>query len=119
MVNTKKRENNEDVKLDDDSRTEFPEPCFKNIRHLYKTFGAEKFHMLAHHVVTGNQIVIRSGSESLTRSMISSLKVCFVVKTSMICVRGHPFSTYARKARFLDPPVRMLYVSVNRRRVTR
>ncbi|XP_064634567.1 folliculin-like [Lineus longissimus] len=72
---TKKKDTAENVTLDEELTTDYPEPSFKNIRHLFKTLDAEKFHTLAHHVVTGNQIVVRSSSENLTRSLISCLKV--------------------------------------------
>lgn len=49
-------------------------PTITNIRHLMKILGEDKFHVLAHHVVIGNQIVIQSSLASIVRSVLNALK---------------------------------------------
>ena len=47
-----------------------------------QVIGCEKFHILAHHVVIGNQIIIRGRSKATTRSLIDLLQVSRVGKAS-------------------------------------
>ncbi|KAK3089739.1 hypothetical protein FSP39_006103 [Pinctada imbricata] len=49
-------------------------PIIKNTRHAMKILGQEKFHILAHHVVIGNQIIVRGAPKSLVKSFLSALK---------------------------------------------
>lgn len=47
----------------------------ENIRHLVKVLGKETFHILAYHVVIGNQTIIRSSKPGLVTSIIQTLKL--------------------------------------------
>jgi len=53
--------------------------CFKsNLTWHGKTFqvfGYSQFHILAHHVVIGNQVIVRGTRRHLVRSVIDALKV--------------------------------------------
>ncbi|XP_061175191.1 folliculin-like [Saccostrea echinata] len=49
-------------------------PVILNIRHLMKILGEDKFHVLAHHVVIGNQIIVRSSLKSVVKSLLNVLK---------------------------------------------
>ncbi|GIX72726.1 folliculin [Caerostris extrusa] len=47
---------------------------FSSIRELFQILGKEKFHCLAYHTIVGNQIIIKSTSLRLVKSMITCLK---------------------------------------------
>ncbi|KAK2180129.1 hypothetical protein NP493_458g03052 [Ridgeia piscesae] len=49
-------------------------PLFRNLRHLQRVFGYSQFHILAHHVVIGNQVIVRGTRRHLVRSVIDALK---------------------------------------------
>ncbi|XP_048762445.1 folliculin-like isoform X2 [Ostrea edulis] len=49
-------------------------PIISNIRQLMKILDEDKFHVLAHHVVIGNQIIVRSCLKSVVKSVLSVLK---------------------------------------------
>ncbi|XP_074649269.1 folliculin-like isoform X2 [Tubulanus polymorphus] len=51
------------------------QPYFNNLQHMLKVLGYQKFHLLAHHVVIGNQIILRSNNRNLVRSIIDCLKM--------------------------------------------
>ncbi|KAK7500901.1 hypothetical protein BaRGS_00007781 [Batillaria attramentaria] len=50
-------------------------PIIKGLRHLRKVLGNDKFQMLAHHVVIGNQIIVCSSDQALTQSFFESVKI--------------------------------------------
>ncbi|KAK3612240.1 hypothetical protein CHS0354_039522 [Potamilus streckersoni] len=49
-------------------------PVFTSIRHLMKVLGAKQFHVLAHHTIIGNQIIVRGAERGLVRSVLNVLK---------------------------------------------
>ncbi|XP_060071477.1 folliculin-like [Ylistrum balloti] len=51
----------------------------QNIRYLLRSLGAKKFHILAHHAVIGNQVIVRGALKSAVKSVLSALK-CIVPK---------------------------------------
>ena len=47
---------------------------FVNLRHLLHILGIDKFKVLSHHVLIGNQVIIRSGHRRLVVSAVNSLQ---------------------------------------------
>lgn len=76
---------------DNKSLQEVPEddgsPTIQNIRHLYKLLGGEKLHILSHHVVIGNQVILRGTGKTLIRTFFDSL-TCLLPK-GCYCVKPH------------------------------
>ncbi|ESP01392.1 hypothetical protein LOTGIDRAFT_186179 [Lottia gigantea] len=50
-------------------------PLVTNIRHLYKILGIHNFHILCHHVVIGNQIIVMGSVKQLVVSILNALKI--------------------------------------------
>ncbi|KAL4239804.1 hypothetical protein ACF0H5_000607 [Mactra antiquata] len=48
-------------------------PEIIDIRHIYKLLGSRRFHVLAHHVVIGNQIILRGKGRTLIRTFQNAL----------------------------------------------
>lgn len=42
----------------------------------FQLLGAPKFHVLAHHVVIGNQVIVRGNGKTLIRTFFDALTVC-------------------------------------------
>ena len=47
----------------------------------FQVLGNEQFHLLAHHVVIGNQIIIRCDDKAMVKSFIEALKVSHIDST--------------------------------------
>lgn len=72
----------QEVPEDDDS------PPIKDIRQLVKLLGADKFNILCHHVIIGNQVILRGASRTLIRTFLEAL-TCLLPKG---CYRAVPYS---------------------------
>lgn len=49
-------------------------PTFKNLRHLLRVLEYEKFHLLCHHAIIGNQVIVRGSNRQLVESVIQALE---------------------------------------------
>lgn len=79
---TAENKSTEEVPEDDGS------PQIQNIRHLVKLLGPEKFHILSHHVVIGNQVILRGTGKTLIRTFLDAL-TCLLPKG---CYHAKPYS---------------------------
>lgn len=70
----KKEEEKEEEEEEEDSAS-----AVQNIRYLLRSLGEKKFHILAHHAVIGNQIIVRGALKSAVKAVLSALK-CIVPK---------------------------------------
>ncbi|KAJ8318589.1 hypothetical protein KUTeg_003680 [Tegillarca granosa] len=46
----------------------------QNLRHLMKILGEDKFHILAHHVTIGNQVIVKGSQKATVKSVLNALK---------------------------------------------
>ncbi|KAL8612615.1 hypothetical protein ACOMHN_006601 [Nucella lapillus] len=51
------------------------DPTITSLRHLMKIIGTEKFRILTHHVVIGDQIIVSCSDKELVRSFFDALKL--------------------------------------------
>ncbi|WAQ96627.1 FLCN-like protein [Mya arenaria] len=78
-------------------------PEITDIRHLLKLLGPKRFDILAHHVVIGNQVIVRGNGRTLMRSFLDAL-TCLLPKG---CYRAIPYSDVyveSYKCNFLGLP---------------
>ncbi|CAH1794494.1 unnamed protein product [Owenia fusiformis] len=64
------------------------EPQITNLRHLAKVLGGARMHVLAYHVVIGNQVIVRGKNKILVKSIITALKTL----VPRGCCRTEPYS---------------------------
>lgn len=50
-------------------------PIFTSLRHILKVLGGHKFHLLAFHVIQGNQVIVRGEKRKTVESVLNCLKV--------------------------------------------
>ncbi|KAM7430382.1 hypothetical protein ABFA07_018907 [Porites harrisoni] len=50
-------------------------PVFRSLRHILKVLGSHKFHLLAFHVIQGNQVIVRGENRKTVESILNCLKV--------------------------------------------
>ncbi|XP_032241898.1 folliculin [Nematostella vectensis] len=49
-------------------------PLFHSLRHMMKILGKDKFHLLAYHVIQGNQLIVRGEDRHIVSSALNTLK---------------------------------------------
>ncbi|XP_068695202.1 folliculin-like isoform X2 [Montipora foliosa] len=64
-------------------------PIFTSLRHILKVLGSHKFHLLAFHVIQGNQVIVRGKNQKTVESILDCLKV-LIPSGCCSCV---PYST--------------------------
>ncbi|XP_031574710.1 folliculin-like [Actinia tenebrosa] len=52
-----------------------PVPLFTSLRHMVKILGTRQFHMLAYHVIQGNQLIVRGRDRKTVASALNALKI--------------------------------------------
>ncbi|KAL9989301.1 hypothetical protein ACROYT_G003835 [Oculina patagonica] len=50
-------------------------PVFNSLRHILKVLGSHHFHLLAFHVIQGNQVIVRGEKRKTVESVLNCLKV--------------------------------------------
>ncbi|XP_020627296.1 folliculin-like isoform X1 [Orbicella faveolata] len=50
-------------------------PVFSSLRHILKVLGSQHFHLLAFHVIQGNQVIVRGEKRKTVESVLNCLKV--------------------------------------------
>ncbi|CAH1273163.1 folliculin-like isoform X3 [Branchiostoma lanceolatum] len=84
--------------------TDSTAPVFTSLRHFRQVIGSQGFHSIAHHILIGNQIIIRGEKRATIESIINVLKSLL----PMGCCRMVPYSaTYedSWKCNFLGLPL--------------
>ena len=71
---------------------------FLGLRHLLNVLGKQKFCVLAHHVLVGNQVIIRSGHKRLVCSVVTALKKLLPLG----CCRSVYFSDHYEDSRMCN-----------------
>ncbi|XP_052266430.1 folliculin-like isoform X2 [Dreissena polymorpha] len=81
-------------------------PAFKDIRHILSLLGPSLFHVLAHHVVVGNQIIIRADGRTLMRTFLEAL-TCLLPRGCFKAVAYSDVYVESYKCNFLglDPRI--------------
>lgn len=67
--------NTGDEKTAQSQEVDLSGPVFKSLRHILKVLGSHKFHLLAFHVIQGNQIIVRGKKQKTVESILNCLKV--------------------------------------------
>ncbi|XP_015777218.1 PREDICTED: folliculin-like [Acropora digitifera] len=64
-------------------------PVFTSLRHILKVIGSHKFHLLAYHVIQGNQVIVRGKHRKTVESILNCLKILIPIG----CCSCVPYST--------------------------
>ncbi|XP_015778935.1 PREDICTED: folliculin-like, partial [Acropora digitifera] len=64
-------------------------PVFTSLRHILKVLGSHKFHLLAYHVIQGNQVLVRGKERKTVESILNCLKILIPIG----CCSCVPYST--------------------------
>ncbi|KAK2567151.1 Folliculin [Acropora cervicornis] len=83
-LETTKDEDHQDIAVGDTSG-----PVFTSLRHILKVLGSHKFHLLAYHVIQGNQVLVRGKDRKTVESILNCLKILIPIG----CCSCVPYST--------------------------